>query len=123
MIRWNSEQLEAYRLTLRQRQTLAQANQAQRLVKANKLAKRAAALLKETFQAQQVAVFGSLIHGGWFSPTSDIDLAVWGLDPLTYLTAIAQLQDLSPEFKVDLIRMERCSPELEQVIRQEGMLL
>jgi uncharacterized protein len=116
-------ELEAYRMTLNQRHDEEQVKQVQRLTKATELARQAAALLKERFKAEQVVLFGSLVHGCWFSPTSDIDLAVWGLDALTYLTAVAQLQDLEPEIKVDLVRMERCQPELERVIVQEGRSL
>jgi predicted nucleotidyltransferase len=123
MSRWNSQELEAYRATLKQREAIAQANLSQRLVKARQLAIEAAVLLKERFRAERVMLFGSLVHGGWFSPSSDVDLAVWGLDPLTYLSAVAQLQDLSPDFKVDLVRMERCNARLEQMILNEGQLL
>jgi predicted nucleotidyltransferase len=117
------KELEAYRLTLNQRQAMEQVSQMQRVAKATEVARQAAALLRGKFKAERVVVFGSLVHGHWFSPTSDIDLAVWGLDALTHLTAVAHLQDLEPEIKVDLVRMERCKPELEQVILQEGRSL
>jgi uncharacterized protein len=87
------------------------------------LARQATALLKAEFGAKRVMIFGSVVHGYWFSATSDIDLAVLGIDTLAYLTAVARLQDLSPDFKIDLIRMERCQPQLEQLILQEGRLL
>lgn len=63
---------------------------------------------------------GSLAHGHWFSQTSDIDLAVWGLEADAYFTAVARLQDLSPEFKVDLVAMESCRPALREAIIAEG---
>ncbi|MFM7449784.1 MAG: nucleotidyltransferase family protein [Leptolyngbyaceae cyanobacterium] len=115
--------LAAYQETLRQRQNAKLEQLVCRRRQAGQLADQAAKLLKQQFGAQQVMLFGSLAHGHWFSATSDIDLAVWGLDCLTYLTAVAQLQDLSPEFKIDLVRMERCPPQLRQVILQEGQLL
>ncbi len=117
------KKLEAYRLTLNQRQAMEEVRQVQRVANATEVAKQAATLLRGKFKAERVVVFGSLVHGYWFSPTSDIDLAVWGLDSLTHLTAVAQLQDLEPEFKVDLVRMERCQPGLKQVILQEGRSL
>ena len=40
-----------------------------------------------------------------------------------YLVAVARLQDLSPEFKIDLIAMERCKPELRDAITKGGKLL
>ncbi|MBW4465736.1 MAG: nucleotidyltransferase domain-containing protein [Pegethrix bostrychoides GSE-TBD4-15B] len=123
MARWNTQDLKAYRTTLLQRQIAGQVRQAERLTKAGEVAKQAAALLKTKFGAERVMLFGSVVHGYWFSATSDIDLAVWGLDALAYLTAVAQLQDLAPEFKIDLVRMERCEPELERAILAEGQLL
>lgn len=110
--------LIAYRETLQRRHLKEQALLAQRLVRAQALARQAAILLKQTFGAQQVAVFGSLVHGQWFSKTSDVDLAVWGLDPDHYFVAVSRLQDLSPEFEVDLVAMERCSPSLKQAVLQ-----
>jgi len=87
------------------------------------VAKQAAALLKQEFGVQQVAVFGSLVHGRWFSKTSDVDLAVWGLGADDYFVAVSRLQDLSPEFKVDLVDMERCSPALKQAVLQTSQPL
>jgi len=123
MTRWSAEELEVYQTTLKQRQVMGQLRQAERLTRAGEVANQAAAVLKARFGAERVMLFGSVVHGFWFSATSDIDLAVWGLDALTYLTAVAQLQDLTPEFKIDLIRMEQCQPELKQVILQAGRLL
>ena len=66
-------------------------------------------------------VFGSLVHGYWFSQTSDIDLAAWGLKDEDYFLVVARLQDLSPEFRIDLVRMENCRPGLRGAILQEGI--
>jgi predicted nucleotidyltransferase len=120
---FNAKDLAIYRETLEQRQTTEEYNLAKRFQKAWEIAHQAATLLKEKFGAEQVIVFGSLVHQCWFSPSSDIDLGVWGLDNLTYLIAVAQLQDISPEFKIDLISMKSCQPELKQLILREGQLL
>ena len=64
------------------------------------VAQQAAVLLKEQFGRTQVALFGSTVHGHWFSATSDVDLAASGLASDDYFTAVAMLQNLSPEFKV-----------------------
>ena len=66
-------------------------------------------------------VFGSLVHGYWFSQTADIDLAAWGLKDEDYFLVVARLQDLSPEFRIDLVRMENCRPGLREAILQEGI--
>lgn len=80
----------------------------------------AARLLKEQFGATRVVAFGSVIHGYWFSETSDIDLAAWGLRADDYFVAVARLQDLSPEFKIDLVAAENCRPELREAFEREG---
>ena len=114
--------LTAYRDTLKQRQATERHNLNQRLIQAWEIARQAANLLKQEFGVHQVAVFGSLVHGRWFSKTSDIDLVVWGCDPDAYFVAVARLQDLSP-FKVDLVAMENCSPALRQEVLRESQIL
>ncbi len=114
------EAMAAYRATLRQREEQAQQEQAQRRERAWEVARRAAMLLREQFGATQVIVFGSLVHGHWFSPTSDVDLAAWGLKDDDYFVAVARLQDISPEFEVDLVAMEHCKPGLRETILKEG---
>ncbi len=117
------QKLTRYRTTLQQRQTTEKSILARRFQQGWEVAKQAATLLKEQFGAERVMVFGSLVHQCWYSNTSDLDLAVWGLDNLTYLNAVAKLQDLSSEFKIDLVRMESCKPTLEESILKEGQFL
>ncbi len=112
-----------YRATARRRAEEAERDLMRRRERAGEVARRAAALLKEQFGATQVAVFGSTVHGHWFTATSDIDLAASGLASDDYFTAVARLQDLSPEFKVDLVALEHCKPELCEVVMREGVIL
>ncbi|GFP22016.1 hypothetical protein HKBW3S06_01241, partial [Candidatus Hakubella thermalkaliphila] len=70
-----------------------------------------------------VYVFGSLAQDDSLLPeTSDIDLAVYGLDPRLYFRALGRIQDAT-EFGVDLITMESCSDSLKEAILKEGRLL
>jgi predicted nucleotidyltransferase len=66
---------------------------------------------------------GSLAHRDWFTPWSDIDLAVWDIPPDLFYRAVAAVAGLSPEFKVDLVAPEDCQPALRRVIEQEGVAL
>jgi tRNA nucleotidyltransferase (CCA-adding enzyme) len=75
--------MAVYRATARRRAEEEARALALRRVRAQEVARQAAALLKEQFSAAQVAVFGSTVHGHWFSATSDIDLAAWGWRPMT----------------------------------------
>ena len=90
----SSEEMAAYRQTMRLREAEAQRQLQGRLNEAWRVAKQASELLKTDFQAAKVIVFGSLVHRDWFSNTSDIDLAVEGVSTWDYLAAVAQLQDL-----------------------------
>ena len=118
-----AEEMALYRATMQQREKKAQQKREQRRARAWETAKQAATLLKEDFGASQVVVFGSLAHGLWFSEHSDVDIAVWGLKSDDYFTAVARLQDISPEFQVDLVSIEHCKPGLREAILSEGKLL
>jgi predicted nucleotidyltransferase len=115
------EEMVVYRATARRRWKGEQREIARRRERARQLARRAAKLLRERFGAERVVAFGSLVHGHWFSKTSDVDLAVWGVESDDYLVAVARLQDLSSEFKIDLIAAAHCKPALLEVIAKEGV--
>jgi predicted nucleotidyltransferase len=117
------EALTAYRTTMQQRGEREKQMRLERQSRAFQIAQRAANLLKEEFAASQVILFGSLAHQHWFSPTSDIDLAVWGLAKSDYFLAVARLQELSAEFKIDLVDSNNCPASLHQIILQEGQIL
>jgi predicted nucleotidyltransferase len=81
-------------------------------------------VLHHQFRATRVVVFGSLATRDTFTHWSDIDLAVWGIAPERFYEAVAALNDLSPEIKVDLVDPERCnSAALRQIIEEEGVAI
>lgn len=118
-----NDRLAEYRQTARRRGEVEECRRAWRMQCAWEVARQAAALLKEEFHAADVMVFGSLVHGLWFSKTSDVDLAAWGLKEADYFIAVAKLQDLSPDFNVDLVAIEHCNPALREVVSKEGIRL
>lgn len=70
-------------------------------------------LLKERFGARQVYLFGSLAGQSPWHSRSDIDLAVEGLAPEQYISALSTLWELLPEgLELDLITLEDAPPEL-----------
>lgn len=96
---------------------------ARRKEKASHEAMRLARILVHEYRVQQVYVFGSLVQDDSFlTETSDIDLAVDGLDPKFYFRALGRIQDAT-KFGVDLVTMESCSDSLKKVILKEGRLL
>jgi uncharacterized protein len=117
------EMLAQYQATAQRRWDAEQIELMQRKTRARLTAQRAAAYLKTAFSATQVMLFGSLVHEQWFSRTSDIDLAAWGIQDSEFYRAVAHLQDVSPEFSVDLVAMEHCPPHLREAILAEGVPL
>lgn len=96
---------------------------AQRKEKAAHEAMRLVRILVQEYGVQQVYVFGSLVQDDSFlTETSDIDLAVYGLDPKLYFRALGRIQDAT-KFGVDLVTMESCSDSLREAILKEGRLL
>jgi predicted nucleotidyltransferase len=113
--------MEKYRKTARRRQEVAEKRRLQRLEQAWKVARQAAQILCNEFQAQEVAVFGSLVHPELFHLRSDIDLAVWGLQERLYLQAVARVTSLDPDISVDLIAIEESSQSLREHIQDEAI--
>ena len=113
--------MAGYRATARRRWRDERRELNRRYAKARRVARVAADLLRERFGATRVLLFGSLAHGLWYSETSDIDLACEGLTSETYLLAVARLQDISDEFKFDLVPLESCRPDLREAILKDGL--
>ncbi|MBE9078437.1 nucleotidyltransferase domain-containing protein [Romeria aff. gracilis LEGE 07310] len=117
-----SQAMAIYRASAQRRSQSTQRQIIRRRQRAWLLAHQAADLLKQNFAAEKVAVFGSLLCP-WFSLNSDIDLAVWGIAPQSDWSAVAQLQDIDSDFKIDLVDMSYCPDSLKAAIAQTGQVL
>jgi predicted nucleotidyltransferase len=115
--------MAVYRARAKRREVQEKQALGERRQRAWRVANRAAALLRKHSDATRVLAFGSLAHGMWFSRTSDIDLAAWGLSKDDYFLAVARRQELSPEFRVDLVDAARCRPSLQEAVAKEGTSL
>lgn len=73
------------------------------------------------FHATRVYLFGSLTRGS-ARETSDIDLAVEGLDPQRYREACARLEHATA-VPVDLIDLADAPKTLIQRVQEEGVVL
>jgi hypothetical protein len=67
--------------------------------------------------------FGLLVHEGWFTPWSDVDIAAWGIQPEDTFRAIGVVMDVSREIEVNLVDVGACSPSLRATIEREGVEL
>lgn len=106
---------------IRQRRSAARLELARSRRQALRTARRAAELLRESFGATRVVLFGSLAKRGGFTPWSDIDLAAWGIPTERFYAAVAAVTGLSAEFKVDLVDPDFCRPALRIAIDREGL--
>lgn len=115
-----STELDVYRrAALTPKKRMSSELRARRL-RAWRVARKAAKILKTEFEASKVAVFGSLLHPTLFHAKSDVDLAVWGMDDKKYYRAVSVLLDIDPKISVDLISIEDARPSLKKVIEKEG---
>ena len=87
------------------------------------LAHRAARLLREEFGATRVIAFGSLAHGAWFEPRSDIDLAVEGIPVEAFWRAWCALDRLGSTVAIDLVAIESAPERLLDEIAHQGVAL
>jgi uncharacterized protein len=79
-------------------------------------------LLTDQFHATQIILFGSLAKGT-FRQGSDIDLAVAGIAPENYFSALAAINRLSDSFPIDLKPIEDLEPHFFQWVIQTGEYL
>jgi predicted nucleotidyltransferase len=100
--------------------TLAEQNERVQLLK---YVRQAATELKTRFGAKRVILFGSLAEAAWFTPASDVDLAVEGLSPDVYWQAWRLAENIIKTRPVDFVELETARESLQQAILQYGIEL
>ena len=113
------EELKKYSLKPKRRLGIAETRRLR--TRAMRQARKAADLLKREFGATRVVLFGSLAHRSWFTPWSDIDLAVWGIAPKDFYRAVGTVSDMKSEFKIDVVDPETCRPFVREEIAEDGI--
>ncbi|MEO1126358.1 MAG: nucleotidyltransferase domain-containing protein [Cyanobacteria bacterium J06639_16] len=112
-----AEQMAPYRAGAMQRAKQKRQQQLARYHQGRSVAEQAAQHLKTRWGASKVVLFGSLLTPDNVHSRSDIDLAVWGLPEADYLSALADLLDLDPDFSIDLVEADYASPNLLRAIQ------
>ena len=82
-----------------------------------------ATVLKSRFLVRRVVLFGSLAHTSWFTPGSDVDLAVEGMDTSEYWQAWRLAEEIIGDRPVDFIEIETAMESLKQAIERYGVEL
>jgi len=86
-------------------------------------ARELAKMLKRQFGVRKVVIFGSLARMSWFTPGSDVDLAVEGLETSEYWRAWKLAEDIIADRPVDFVQIESVSDSLKRAIDQYGVEL
>lgn len=120
---WTPAQLREARELLQRRAEVEQQEWRELHARAVSDCSRIVAMLREEFSPTLILQWGSLLDPARFRPFSDIDLAVAGLaDPARFFDALGRAQALT-RFPIDLVQLEKISPEKAFWIRQNGRVL
>lgn len=68
-------------------------------------------------------LFGSLAHAAWYSPESDVDLAVEGIGGTDFWRAWAEIEQVIGGRRVDLVDLATAPESLRQAIARHGIEL
>lgn len=82
-----------------------------------------AKMLKRQFGVRKVVLFGSLARMSWFTPGSDVDLAVEGLETRKYWRAWKLAEEIIADRPVDFVEIESVSDSLKKAIDRYGVEL
>lgn len=85
--------------------------------------RKVSAVLKARFGVRRVIVFGSLANADWFTPDSDVDLAVEGLAVDDFWKAWRLAEEIIADRPVDLIEIETAKESLLHAIQRYGIEL
>ncbi|MDW7712505.1 MAG: hypothetical protein SCH98_18735 [Deferrisomatales bacterium] len=118
-----SEELRSYRPWARIAQWRDDPVREERRNLAWEAAQAGAQLLKERYGAKRVTAFGSLLSKEAFTPWSDVDLAVSGLEPGLYYDAAGAVLDLGAALgvKIDVVDLDTCPGELRRAVDTRGV--
>jgi len=111
--------IDALAAAWRSRAARQRAERRQRAARARADARRAAAMLRDEFGVHEVWLFGSLAseprHDAF-----DIDLAVRGLRPDQYFTALARIGEIVHE-PFDVVTLETCRERTRRAVEAIGV--
>jgi predicted nucleotidyltransferase len=83
--------------------------------------RQAAAALKARFGARRVILFGSLADAEWFTPDSDVDLAVEGLAADVFFQGWRLAEEIIGDRTVDMVDIETAKASLVRAIERHGV--
>ena len=79
-------------------------------------------MIIQNYHPKQLIQWGSLLEPRHFSEASDIDLAVVGLDSLSFMRLLADAENMT-QFPIDLIQFELIHPSFQKIILKKGKII
>lgn len=120
----NKDTIESYRRGWKKQEEKRRSNLKKRKDKLLEVANKAAKLLREKYHVDRVLLFGSLAREDIeVSLQSDVDLAVYGLNPEEFFEAQGDSLFIESDVEVNLVDATDTSKELKKVIRKTGIEL
>ncbi len=74
------------------------------------------------YNPQRIIQWGSLLAPKHFSEASDIDLAIAGLDFISFMRLLGDAEDMT-DFPLDIIRWEDIHPSFQNIILIKGEVI
>ncbi len=111
---------EMYRRGVRRRDELESRARQERALR---VARRAAELLKASFGATRVLLFGSLAARAWSHDRSDVDQAVEGVEARDFWRADCRLEEIGDGFEIDLVDLSTAPRALSEAVLRDGFEL
>jgi hypothetical protein len=74
------------------------------------------------YSPQRIIQWGSVLDSKHFSEASDIDLAVEGIDAISFMNLLASAEDMT-SFSLDLIRWENVHPSFQKTLLRKGKIV
>lgn len=79
-------------------------------------------IIIEKYHPEKIIQWGSILNPKHFSEVSDIDLAIAGVDSITFMNLLADAENLT-DFSLDLVRWEEVCPPFQKVILMKGKVI
>jgi uncharacterized protein len=119
-MKYGAETIEKYRKAWDERAEEAKRRNESRRHEALQCAQKLAGMLVDRFGAKKVELFGSVLHKDRFNKDSDIDIAVEGIGPEKYFSAVAECQ--TADFPVDLVDVATATRLMKERIARGTIL-
>jgi len=79
-------------------------------------------IIIKKYHPEKIIQWGSILNSKHFSEVSDIDLAIAGVDSITFMSLLADAENLT-DFSLDLVRWEEVCPPFQNVILMKGKVI